>query len=893
MNKKKQKLVIIDGHALIHRSFHALPPTLRAKDGRPTNAVYGFTSFLLKALNDLKPDFAIVTFDRAEPTFRHEAYKEYKATRVKAPDELYVQIPLVKEVSQVLGLLILEKAGYEADDLIGTICSKAKQEKNIETIIITGDLDTLQLIDENTKVYTMSRGLSESVIYDENKVKERYELNPDQLIDLKALKGDASDNIPGVKGIGEKGAINLLKDYNNLDNLIQAVNNKDKNIKPRLIKLISEQTKEALFSKELVTIDNNVPISFNWSQAKFPDFNLNSVFKLFNELGFKSLLEKAQNLSNKNLENIKEDISKKNYIIIDNNPAFNIFYKEIKKQKIFALNGHFNDQKKLLGLTFSWQKNSAYYLPITNIKKQTSLFSQEKDFSWQSEKLFSLLEDKKIKKISYQLKNIIKALLDIDCQLKGEIFDLMIVAHLLQPDKRQDNFNSLAFSELSINLINNSSDDFKYQCQIADLSYQLYAPLKKQLKEKELYKLFIDLELPLIKILAKMEFWGINIDLEKIKDLSDKNQKTLKNLEKKIQDLINEKININSTKQLREALYNKLNISTEGIKKTKTGFSTAEEELTKIKDLHPIIPLLQEYRELFKLQTTYLESLPKLINKKTNKIHSNWQQSITATGRLSSTEPNLQNIPVKTQRGREIRSAFVTKKSWRLLGFDYSQIELRIAAHLSKDKTMIKAFKNKADIHTITAAEINQIKENEVSQKQRQEAKATNFGILYGQGPHGLSQTAGIPYYQAKEFIERYFKVYPNIKKMMDTSIKTAKKLGYSQTIFGRKRPLPDLNSNITNVRKSAERMAINTPIQGSAADIIKIAMIKINEEIKDKDKEIRLLLQIHDELIFEVKKDKINYYLALIKKTMIEAIDLKVPILVKEAIGDNWQELK
>lgn len=892
MSKKLKKLVIIDGNALVHRSFHALPTSLKAKDGTLTNAVYGFSSFLLKALNELKPDYAVVAFDRKEKTFRHKAYSDYKATRVKAPDELYQQFPLVKRVVNSLGILSLEKAGFEADDIIGTISQKASQEKNIESIIITGDLDTLQLVSDNVKVYTMSRGLSDSVLYDKEKVRERYSLSPKQLIDFKSLRGDPSDNIPGVAGIGEKGAIDLLIKFKNLNEVIKAAQNKDKKIKERIARLIVEQEKEAKLSYQLAKIDNNVEIKFDWSKALFPQFNTNEVFSLFSELGFKSLLEKVNNLKKK--EENKQIEEKVDYEIIENEKSFKVFFKKLEKVKSFSLVAHFNDNRKIIGLAFCLNNDKSYYLPIKKTKEQASLFSQKKNLlnNKNIENLFNLLKKENKKLISYDLKTINKFFLDFDFIIEKNIFDSLIAAHLIEPDKRQNTFSSLSFSYLGKNFAD-EENEISNICQQAKLNLDLYKVLIKELKNHELLDIFENIEMPLSPILSKMEHYGIKLDTKKLNEIAKINKNTLDKLSRKIQKLANKKFNINSSKQLKEVLYIDLNISTEGIKKIKTGFSTAEEELLKIRDLHPIVPLLLEYRELFKLQSTYLDALPKLLNPQTKKIHSNWQQNITATGRLSSTEPNLQNIPSKTKRGRQIRSAFVAEKNWKLLGFDYSQIELRITAHLSNDKKMIKAFLDKADIHTKTAAAINNIFESEVSLEKRQEAKAINFGIIYGQGPHGLSQAANISYYQAKEFIERYFSIYEGVKKLMEKSIKQAQKNGYSSTILGRKRPLKDINSKQGNIRKAAERMAINTPIQGTAADIIKLAMIEINKLIKDKEEEIKLLLQIHDELIFTVKEDKIADYKDKIKKIMEEVIKLKVPILVQENIGHNWEELK
>jgi DNA polymerase I len=891
MSKKNKKLVIIDGNALVHRSFHALPTSLKAKDGTLTNAVYGFSSFLLKALNELKPDYAIVTFDRKEKTFRHEAYREYKATRIKAPDELYAQFPLVKKVVDSLSILSLEKAGFEADDLIGTISQRASQEKNIETIIITGDLDTLQLVNDKVKVYTMSRGLSDSVIYDKEKVQERYNLEPHQLIDFKSLRGDPSDNIPGVAGIGEKGAINLLTKFKSLEKVIEAAEKKDKRIKPRIADLIANQKEQAKLSYQLATIDNNVEIKFDWSKAVFPQFKTDEVFSLFSELGFKSLLEKVNSLKKKNQEKIEKKIA---YKIIENDKDFKIFFKELKNEQNFSMLGHFNENKKMLGLAFSLNNHKIYYLSIKKNNEQTSLFSQETNLinDKNLNNLFSLLKEQNKKLISYDLKKLNKYFLEFKFLIEKNIFDTLIAAHLIEPDKRQNSFSNISFSFLGKNFAD-EKNDISNICLQAKLNLELYKILNKELKNQELFNIFETIEMPLSPILAKMEYYGIKLDIKKLDELSQINKESLNKLTKKIQKLANKKFNINSTKQLKEVLYIDLNISTEGIKKTKTGFSTAEEELSKIKNLHPIVPLLLEYRELFKLQTTYLEALPKLLNPQTKKIHTSWQQNITATGRLSSSEPNLQNIPTKTKRGRQIRSAFVAEKSYKLLGFDYSQIELRITAHLANDKKMIKAFLDKADIHIKTAAAINDISESEVSPQKRQEAKAVNFGIIYGQGPHGLSQAANISYYQAKEFIDRYFSIYPGVKKLMEKSIKQAQKNGYSSTILGRKRPLTDINSKQGNIRKSAERMAINTPIQGTAADIIKLAMIEIDKLLKNKENDIKLRLQIHDELIFSVKEDKITDYKEEIKKIMEKVIKLKVPILVQENVGNNWEELK
>lgn len=930
MSKTKPKLIIIDGNALIHRSFHALPPTLRTKKGVLVNAVYGFTSFLLKALNEFHPEYVVLTLDKKGQTFRHEAYTEYKATRVKAPDELYEQIPLVKKVAEAFNIPIFELSGFEADDLIGTICEKMNHEKNLDKIIITGDLDTLQLINDRTKVYTMSRGLSDSVLYSAEQVRERYSLNPDQIIDYKALRGDVSDNIPGVKGIGEKTASELLVEFKTLDGVYAAVDKNSKKIKPRILELLKEHKDEAYLSQQLATINLEAPLKFSLDDISFTSFKLENVLEVFSEFEFKSLLVKVKDLrdninkahdrqSGAKLEaknaskksgpeeeksgaaKFERNAKKFNYQLINDDKKFSAFIKKLKLQKEFALDTETSGldpiTAELIGISFSWKEGEAYFV-LANKSRLTELKP--------------ILENKKIKKFGHNLKFDWRVLKSQGVELGGLAFDTMIASYLLNPGNRQHNLDSVVFTELGFEKISkvNLADtqpaqltiDFKsldpeklslYSCEDADFTHRLVKILNKRLKAEGLTDLFNRLEMPLIAILGEIENNGIILDLEPLKLLDKEVGERLSKLEKDIHKHAKIKFNINSTKQLKEILFEKLAIPTDNIKKTKTGFSTAEDELEKLNDLHPIIPLLRDYRELNKLQTTYLNALPNMINPKTGRIHTNYNQTIAATGRLSSTDPNLQNIPTRTAEGHKIRTAFIAAPGYRLLGFDYSQIELRLGAHISGDKKMIAAFKNNEDIHTATAAEINEVKLNEVTKNMRREAKAINFGILYGQGPHGLSQSAGIPYWRANEFIKKYFEAYPSIKKMIDGSIKEARIKTFAITLFGRKRPLPEINSSIPMIRKSAERMAINTPLQGTAADLIKMAMIKVAELIKGHENDIRMILQIHDELIFEIKKDKIDFYSPKIKALMQEVLELRVPIIVDESLGDNWGELK
>ncbi len=917
MNKK---IIIIDGNALIHRSFHALPTTLKTKNGQITNAAYGFTSFLIKALNDIKPNYAVLTLDRKAPTFRHISYDKYKATRVKAPQELYDQIPMVRKIIQAFSIPIFEMDGYEADDLIGTIASIInKQEPKMEVIIITGDLDTLQLVNNKTKVYTMSRGLNDSVLYDTNKIKERFNLSPKQIIDLKSLKGDASDNIPGVPGIGEKTAIELLQNFSTLDGIYKNI--KSDKIKDRTKNLLLTNKDSAYLSQKLATIDLNVPIKFDMEEAEIKNFNKEDINTIFSELEFKSLLNRILNLKqNKDVPDNSIDKFERNkklfkYTLINDEKSFVSFLNKIKKEKIITLDTETTSlnalEAKILGISFCWKKDEAYYINIGQTEKKADLFNQQNEDRKQwLEKLKKIIENKDLTIIGHNIKYDLQVLKNYNIEIKGKIFDTMIASYLLNPENRQHNLDALSFYELNWQKIN-SDDLFEkdikekkfsevnleklaiYSCEDADFTFKLKEILSKKLQKNKLEKLFNTIELPLIEILANMERNGILLNVSFLKKLGQDLKKDIKKIVEKIYTLANEEFNINSTKQLKEILFTKMAINPIGLKKTKTGYSTATEELEKIKHLHPILELIQEYRELSKLVSTYIDALPKLVNPETKRINTNYNQTITATGRLSSSDPNLQNIPIRTDLGNKIRQAFIAPPKKILLSSDYSQIELRIMAHLSGDKSLVSAFKNNLDIHRSTAAAINQIPLEEVSNKLRRQAKAINFGILYGQGPHGLSQGAGITYQQAREFIEKYFASYTGVKKFIDKTIESAQITNYTETMFGRRRFISEINSNEIMKKKAAERMAINSPIQGSAADIIKMAMIEIYDKIIKKESDIKMLLQVHDELIFEVNEDKIDYYSNKIKEIMENIITLKVPLLVEISKGKNWGQMK
>lgn len=937
MGKKQEKMMIIDGNALIHRSFHAIPATMATKSGEPTNAVFGFTSVLLKSLEEFKPDYVILTFDKKGKTFRHNRYEDYKATRVKAPQELYDQIARAKEVAKALGIPVFEKDGFEADDLIGTI---SKNNKKMDNIIVTGDKDTLQLVDDRIKVYTMSRGLAESVLYDANTVKEKYlGLCPEQIVDYKALRGDPSDNIPGVKGIGEKTAIELLNEFESLDELYRELESKKENIskkiKPRIADLLLKHKDEAYLSKELATIKCDVDLDIDMKKAKAGGFDRERAIKLFSELEFKALLPRISNLeeggqtSKKNKNGEQADKFSRNekefkYELIHDEDGFKKFLKKLKKQNFFAFDTETTGVKPLrddlLGIGFSWEKGEGYYISLkrerTRSKKdKTNLFNyghkeENKDHPWLKE-LKDLFENENIKKAAHNAKFDARVMQAAGIDIKGLNFDTMLASYLLNPGSRQHNLDALAFSEFGWEKISKqdllgsgrNKIDFSqvvdekmylYCCEDADFTWRLIERLESKLKEKELLELFYSIEMPLIPVLAKMENTGMILDKEVLLDLGEKVDKKIASLEKKIYDISGKSFNMNSPAQLKEVLFDDLGISTEGINKTKTGFSTAASELDKLKDKHEIISLIRQHRELSKLLNTYIHSLPELVNPDTGRVHTSFNQTITATGRLSSTDPNLQNIPARTELGQKIRKAFKAEQGYELVSLDYSQIELRLAAHLSGDKKMIDFFKKGEDIHSATAAAINEIEPEEVTKEMRREAKAVNFGILYGQGPYGLSQSADIPFGRAKSFIEEYFKVFKGVKEYIDKSIEKAREKGYAETMFGRKRFIPEINSSVGQVKAGAERIAINMPLQGTNADMIKKAMIEIQDRIdNDWEGEVRMLVQVHDELLFEIKKERTEKIAKEISKIMKGKLKLKVPIVVDIEAGDNWGEIK
>ncbi|OGY52584.1 MAG: DNA polymerase I, partial [Candidatus Buchananbacteria bacterium RIFCSPHIGHO2_02_FULL_45_11b] len=865
MPKPKEKFVVIDGNALIHRAWHALPPTLTTKSGEVVNAVYGFTMILLRVLKDLKPDYLAVTFDLAAPTFRHKEYKEYKAQRVKQADELYAQFPRIKEVTRAFNIPVYEKEGFEADDVIATLVCDPAVEK-IQSVIVTGDLDTLQLVDENTEVYTMHKGLSDTITYGIAEVKKRFDgLTPAQMVDYKALRGDPSDNIPGVKGIGEKGAITLLKDFKTLENLYQHLDSEK--IAERYKKLLKEHEKDALFSKKLSRLVKDAPIDFKLADAKITGYDLGKVVSLFQELEFKSLIAKLPHgktaepaeapakgvrqagfdFSSPKAPHAKEKGAR--YKLIKTGEDFKKFLKELKEQKLFAFDTETSGldpfASELLGISFCWENGRAFYLPVPSrtggpIDINAPKARHPASPSW-LEEIKPIFADKTVKKAGHNIKFDLESLSTAGLEVRGVSFDSMVASYLINPGSRQHNLDGLAFTELGYqmqpieDLIGKGKSQISlkevpvekvadYSCEDADFTWRLIKPLTKQLEEKNNLGLLEKIEMPLIPVLAEIEKNGILINPDFLRKMGKLVNVQIKKLEEKIYRLAKTKFNIASPLQLKEILFEKLKISTAGLGRTKTGISTAAGELEKLKGQHEIIDYIMEYRELAKLKSTYLDALPKLTDKE-GRIHTSFNQTVTSTGRLSSSEPNLQNIPIRTELGQKIRQAFIAPKGFSLISADYSQIELRIIASLADDKKMIASFANNEDIHVRTASEINEVPLDKVTKEMRYAAKAINFGIIYGQGPHGLAQAAGISYGQAHDFIDKYFEIHSDIYDYLEKTKDLAHETGFVETFFGRRRYLPEINSTIQPIRASAERMAVNHPIQGTAADLIKLAM--------------------------------------------------------------------
>lgn len=882
MNKR---LIIIDGNSIINRAFYALPE-MTNKEGLRTNAIYGFTTMLFKIIDTYKPTHMSVAFDRKAPTFRHLEFDEYKAGRKKMPDELREQFEPLKDLLDKFNINRLEIDGYEADDIIGTV-SRLGEENGYNVYIVTGDKDAIQLASDKTTTLITKKGVGEVEEYNFDSVMEKYEMTPTQFIDLKGLMGDKSDNIPGVPGIGEKTGIKLIKEYSSIENIIENV----ENLKGSVKKKIEENKELAIMSKRLATIIRDVPIEINLDDLEYGDYDKDKVIESFRNLGFTSLLSRLSSIDGGNeTEEIESNLNIKKLENID------AFINDIKKEgKLYidtvSRQGNILE-KNIIHIFISVDGTNIYYINEEEINK-----------------LEEVLVSKEVKKFGYNLKEDYIALRPYNIKLENMHFDITIAEYLIDSASSTSyECSAIAMKYLTKKvkskeeLLGKGVKAKKYEdleleelCdyigKVINTVYEVYPIMEKSIKESEMDGLLYHVEMPLVEVLGEMEYQGIKVDKEKLHELGIEFKTIIKKLEQEIYDIAGEEFNINSPKQLGVILFEKLELPI--IKKTKTGYSTNAEVLEKLRDKSPIIDKITEYRQIVKLNSTYVEGLLAIINPLDGRIHSSFNQTITTTGRISSTEPNLQNIPVKLEMGRNIRKVFISDESCSLVDADYSQVELRVLAHMSQDETMIEAFKNNEDIHTKTASQVFNVNMDEVTSKQRSDAKAVNFGIVYGKSDFGLSEDLHIPVKQAKEYIENYFNKYSKIKDFMDKVVENATENGYITTIQNRRRYIPELKSSNFMLRNAGKRAAMNAPIQGSAADIIKIAMVNIYKKLEERQLKSKLILQVHDELIVEAYDDEVEEVKKIVKDEMENAVNMDVHLDVDLNIGNSWYETK
>jgi DNA polymerase I len=1026
-NTTKKKLVLIDGHAMIHRAFHAVPEELTNTKGEPVNATFGFTSMLMKALLEEKPDYIAMTFDRPSPTFRHEQFAAYKAHRPQLPDNMRPQFKRIREMVQAFGIPIYEKDGFEADDVLGTLSVQATED-GVDTIIYTGDMDTLQLVNEHVMVKVAKRGITEVTEYNEAAVKARYGFPPEKLPDFKGLVGDKSDNIPGVPGIGEKTASKLLADYGNLEGILAHLDE----LKPREQKLIRDKAEQAKESKFLATIVRDVPVQLDLDACRIEHMNRDNVLTIFRELEFRTMVGKVIELfralgiaapdddgavseeqstlarkkpaepipqqeedlllappvgivpiltpplppgaeaeskpftmatqvmdgqkSHDNGESVAspnageegpvqldlfdmpevapeavrklrlpaatgyaqgvpiiEESSTKSTqtLIVDSEESLQVLLKSMRDAGRFAFDTETTSDDpwhaELVGLSCSMAAGEAYYIPVGHVQTLDHQNSgRQLPLSHVLEKLRPLLEDASIKKYMHNAKYDMLVLARNGITLRGLAFDSMLGAYLTNPGQRGLGLKDQAFQRLNIvmtpisQLIGTGSKMISmaqvpirmaadYAGADADMTLRLVKPIQDELRRHSLLDLYNSVELPLVPVLLQMEMYGVALDATFLVEFEKKLSEQVKALEKEIYAAIGHQFNINSTKQLGDILFGELKLPSG--KKTKTGYSVSADVIEGLRGKHPMVDYLLEYRQLTKLKSTYIDGLLALMDPITGRVHTSFNQTVASSGRLSSSNPNLQNIPVRTELGRQIRRAFIADPSYVLLTADYSQFELRILAHITHEPRLVEAFSKGEDIHTITASSLFNVPVSEVTKDQRRLAKTVVYAVLYGQSAFGLAQITGMTNSEASEFIKRYHETFPNIKHYVDSTLHQARTQGYVNTLYGRKRFIPDMHSLAFVERQALEREAINMPIQGANADLIKIAMIRIQHALEEKRMKTRMILQVHDELVFEVAVEERERARKLIKAIMEGVAKLDVPIAVELKVGKNWYE--
>ena len=875
----KEKLLILDSNSLMNRAFYAIPPLTNA-EGIHTNAVYGFTNMLIKMREEINPNYIVATFDRKAPTFRHDEYKDYKAGRKRMPDELAEQFPLVKEMLSLMAINIFEIDGFEADDLIGTL-SVFAEKQGIEVYIVTGDRDALQLATDNVKVVITKKGMSEKEIYDKNRMVEELGVTPTQFIDVKGLMGDASDNIPGVPGVGEKTAYKLIIEYGSVEKVLENIDNiSGKKLKENL----TQFSEQAIFSKRLATIFTEVPVDIDLEDIKSKEsFDVEALRNLFFRLQFKSLIEKipeAKEQAQKNLEEAKNI----EFEIIEEIEGFKALAGRLGQE--IAINFHILDANIYSKCRFSFmyicdENQGENY--VVDLNKMLQDNRQEA-----LSILKTFMENEEIKKYIHDAKMPYTILMKEGIELKGLQVDSKVCAYIVDSSKGEYELKTLIGQYLMKDMSGEGHELLVNEtCNLKELCLKL----QEKIAEFKMEKLLVDMEQPLTLVLAAMESNGFKVDKEKLNELGVKFSIEIEKVQKEIFELSGEEFNINSPKQLGKILFEKLDLPV--VKKTKTGYSTNAEVLEELSDKHPIIDKVTYYRQLTKLYSTYVEGLKAVIDED-GKIHCSLNQTVTTTGRLSSTEPNLQNIPIKYEMGREIRKVFVANdENSVILSADYSQIELRLLAEIGKDENLIEAFRHHSDIHTKTASEVFNIPIDEVDSTMRSRAKAVNFGIVYGISDFSLSKDLKISRKEAKTYMETYFERYPGVKKYLTDIVAEALNKGYVHTILSRRRYIPEIKASNKIVKSFGERLAMNAPIQGSAADIIKLAMVRVYKELRDRNLKSTLILQVHDELILNVYKDELEEVKSIVKKEMEQVLELSVPLEVDINIGDTWYEAK
>lgn len=868
------KIVLIDGHSILNRAFYGLPDLTNA-EGLHTNAIYGFLTIMFKLLEEEKPEYLTVAFDVHAPTFRHKMYAEYKGTRKPMADELRQQVPVIKEVLHAMGVKTIECAGLEADDLIGTLSNRCENE-GMEVTVISGDRDLLQLATEHVKIRIpkTKQGKTEIEDYYAKDVEERYQVTPKEFIDLKALMGDTADNIPGVPSIGEKTATKIITQYHSIEEAHEHV---DELKPPRASKALSEHWDLAVLSKELATINVKADFPYELSEAKLGNLYTEEAYIFFQKLEFKNLLSRfdVSAPANKVEDGFKIITSKSEAekVFVQAEEASTIgavIFKDL--ENVLPL---FADQAGLGGIGLCFSKEESYCIKV------------EKDIT--GEWLLKKLADVAEKAETYAMFHLKESMEQVTIRNQANCFDVSVAAYLLNPLKNNYTWEDVAREHLGLMIDEKIDQDMK-ACYESYVNYASVEVLRQKLRDTKMDTLFRDIEMPLVFTLFDMEQNGIRVEADALKQYGDQLAGKIAELEKEIYEEAGETFNINSPKQLGVVLFE--NMKLPGGRKTKTGYSTAADVLEKLAPEHPVVTKILEYRQYTKLKSTYADGLANYIQDD-GRIHGKFNQTITATGRISSTEPNLQNIPVRMELGRLIRKVFIPEEGYRFVDADYSQIELRVLAHCSGDEHLIQAYKEQSDIHRITASQVFHIPFDEVTPQQRRNAKAVNFGIVYGISSFGLSQDLSITRKEAAKYIDDYFATYPGIKTFLDHAVTHAKEEGYVVTLFGRRRPVPELSSSNFMQRSFGERVAMNSPIQGAAADIIKIAMIRVNQRLKDQKMKSRLVLQVHDELLIEAYEPELDEVQNILKEEMEHAAELKVPLEIDMHTGDNWYEAK